>query len=83
MIEVTAAELRELMEVSTHGFGADLDAHDFLDRTFDELDFDSLSLTELWAQLNRRIGVELPGDIVEQSATPRELLTRLCQVVPK
>jgi len=45
-----------------------------LDRTFDDLDYDSLALLETLGQIERRYGVSLPDDIIVEATNLREML---------
>lgn len=53
--------------------GVDLDG-DILDRTFDEIGYDSLALLNTVGLIERDLRVKLPDDTVVEATTPRLLI---------
>ncbi|MFI7601227.1 acyl carrier protein [Actinoplanes sp. NPDC049681] len=73
-IEFTLDDLKRIL---TEGAGADeavdLDG-DILDRTFEELGYESLALLETGGRIEREYGIALGDDLLLDSATPRSLI---------
>jgi act minimal PKS acyl carrier protein len=69
--------LEDLRRVLLASAGADetVDlAGDILDRSFDELGYDSLAVLEAGRLIERGFGVTLPDSVLTESGTPRDLL---------
>ncbi|RJQ78131.1 acyl carrier protein [Amycolatopsis panacis] len=74
MAEFTIAELvRLLRECAGEEEGVDLDG-EVGDMPFDELGYDSLALFNTIGRIEREYTVELPEDVVWQTATPGALV---------
>jgi act minimal PKS acyl carrier protein len=75
--ELTLDDLkRVLREAAGEEEGIDLDG-DVLDRTFDELGYDSLALLETSSRIEREHGIKLDDSVVTDATTPRQLLAVL------
>jgi act minimal PKS acyl carrier protein len=75
--ELTLDDLkRVLREAAGEEEGIDLDG-DVLDRTFDELGYDSLALLETSSRIEREHGIKLDDSVVTNATTPRQLLAVL------
>ncbi|NDL56873.1 acyl carrier protein [Phytoactinopolyspora mesophila] len=72
--EATIDGLKQILrEVAGQADGVDLEG-DILDRTFEELGYDSLALLETGSRLERAVGVKLDDSTLNEVQTPRELL---------
>lgn len=74
MQRFTFEHLKEALRASAGVDGsADL-TQDVLDRSFDELGYDSLALLELTGRVQRDFGVPMPDDARQHMPTPRAAL---------
>ncbi|WP_166354895.1 acyl carrier protein [Phytoactinopolyspora limicola] len=72
--EATVDGLKQILrQVAGEVDGVDLDG-DILDRTFEELGYDSLALLETGARLERALGIKLDDSTLNEVQTPRQLL---------
>ncbi|MEV4761470.1 acyl carrier protein [Micromonospora chokoriensis] len=73
----TQFSLDDLKRILTEGAGADeavdLDG-DILDRTFQELGYESLALLETGGRIEREYGIALGDDLLLDGSTPRSLV---------
>ena len=73
----TPFELEDLKRILLESAGADetvdLDG-DILDRSFDELGYESLALLETGRLIEREHGITLPDSALTDSGTPRTLI---------
>jgi act minimal PKS acyl carrier protein len=69
--------LEDLKRILVESAGADetvdLDG-DILDRSFDELGYESLALLETGRLIERALGITLPDSVLTDSETPRVLI---------
>lgn len=84
MSTFTVADLRDIMSASV---GVEDDVHfdgEHLQTDFADLGFDSLALLELASQVQRRYGVPIPDEAVQEMSTPAAAVAyvnaRLAQV---
>ena len=74
---MTAFTIAELIRVLHECAGTDEDVDldgDILDRTFEDLGYDSLALLNTAGRLERDLAIKLPDDAVSKVETPRQLL---------
>ncbi|NGO71775.1 acyl carrier protein [Streptomyces boncukensis] len=77
MNQLTYTDLKALILACRSDLEELFESGDLSDTTFDEIDFDSLSRTELAEKINDSSGKEIPDDIVFEAATPRVLLEKV------
>ncbi len=81
MRELTLADLIEIMrEAAGEDESVNLDG-DILDSAFDDLGYDSLAVLETASRIERKYGVSLSDDTVQEAKTPRILLDLVNQAL--
>lgn len=74
MSNLTLDALKQLMRNCGVSEETDLDS-DIAQVTFEELDYDSLALLQILAQIENRFGLRLSEDDLDKMRTPEELLS--------
>jgi act minimal PKS acyl carrier protein len=73
MSTLTLETLKQLMRTCGVSEETDLDS-DITQVTFEELDYDSLALLQILAQIENRFGLRLSEDDLDKMRTPEALL---------